>query len=229
MSARALARTAIPGLYFSQNFHTVSEQERLLKIAFALHNTIVSQPVGEEQVHISKNHNLPEERTYRLLKWKEDGQILNPQYFESYGEVGHSLAYFRSQPGIPPVITTELVPRIQELGPVRSLKLKEPLAWNFTFNVYRPSHSNPDTVAAFPFHVDIPENGEFTSITNVKGEARFEIKREDGPSFEFHLTPGSLLLLTGEARWDWKHRILPMPIQDCKSSIQRISMVLGAN
>lgn len=39
--------------------------------------------------------------------------------------------------------------------------------------------------------------------------------------------PGSIVILSGEARWKWVHRVLRIPEQECEGEVQRISLVLG--
>ncbi|KAK3277178.1 hypothetical protein CYMTET_14802 [Cymbomonas tetramitiformis] len=104
---------------------------------------------------------------------------------------------------IPKFIHEELISRITQLNEVQMLasRAKRTLDWRFTLNVYKEKNSQQ---AGFDWHKDIAANGEITSITTILGLADFEIRPEDGTSFStssFPLTPGSVVLLSGESRW----------------------------
>jgi alkylated DNA repair dioxygenase AlkB len=85
--------------------------------------------------------------------------------------------------------------------------------------------------------------GDITCITTVSGEAVFEIRQESTPSqasqntspiYSIPLTAGSFVLLSGESRWKWEHRVLPKSISEVSevvvnvsNDVGRISLVLG--
>ena len=84
--------------------------------------------------------------------------------------------------------------------------------------------------AGFDWHKDIATNGEITSITTIFGNATFQIRPEDKTSYSatysLPLIPGSIVLLSGDSRWRWEHRVLSQETSTA-DSIGRISMVLG--
>ncbi len=99
------------------------------------------------------------------------------------------------------------------------------LTWKLTMNFYK----NIDgTVAGFPFHVDLPANGIVTMILNVQREVLFQIAKDEVVT-DIHLPVGSLLVLSGESRYEWKHRVLPMASSGTASAggVERVSLVLG--
>jgi alkylated DNA repair dioxygenase AlkB len=83
-------------------------------------------------------------------------------------------------------------------------------------------------IAGFPFHVDIPSNGVVTMILNVQRAVRFEIANGGEPT-AIELPVGALLLLSGESRYVWKHRVLPSAAPPGASGhpVERVSLVLG--
>jgi alkylated DNA repair dioxygenase AlkB len=81
------------------------------------------------------------------------------------------------------------------------------------------------------WHKDIAVNGIMTSITTVLGDGYFEIKPDDPDSqvsYKLKLSPNSLVVLSGDSRWRWVHRVIRKH-QDSVSAgiINRISLVLG--
>ena len=83
-------------------------------------------------------------------------------------------------------------------------------------------------VAGFPFHVDILANGVVTMILNVQREALFQITKGEAVT-DIRLPVGSLLVLSGESRYEWKYRVLPMAASGSggPGGIERVSLVLG--
>ena len=91
---------------------------------------------------------------------------------------------------------------------MRALKsAQQPLQWNFTFNIYAPDPKG-SLVPGFPFHIDRPKNGEITAIFTLLNAAELQMKRKEeaAVSFSTLLTPGSIVVLSGEARWSRKMR-----------------------
>lgn len=81
--------------------------------------------------------------------------------------------------------------------------------------------------ALFPWHTDLAANGEITAIATLLAPATLEFApHADHPGVPTTIDamPGSLVLLSGEARWEWVHRALPHPGAAGK---ERISLVLG--
>ncbi len=99
------------------------------------------------------------------------------------------------------------------------------LKWKLTMNFY---HGHDGKIAGFPFHVDIPSNGVVTMILNVHREVLFQIAHEEIVE-DVELPVGSLLILSGESRYQWKHRVLPKELGNSPSSgeVERVSLVLG--
>jgi hypothetical protein len=46
---------------------------------------------------------------------------------------------------------------------------------------------------------------------------------------QLQLTPGSILLMSGESRWDWLHRVVPKQLENEQHQypFHRMSLVLG--
>ncbi|HEX4608289.1 MAG TPA: hypothetical protein VH092_08795, partial [Urbifossiella sp.] len=100
------------------------------------------------------------------------------------------------------------------------------LTWKLTMNFYKRVGGR---IAGFPFHVDIPANGVVTMILNVQREAVFQITKDGEDVTEIRLPVGSLLVLSGESRYQWKHRVLPMAGSGAVAlgGVERVSLVLG--
>ena len=221
--------------------------------------------------YLSKQHNLKSNESFKRLTLStfDPAKFLQCQHFEQYGEDGHKLTYFIGTKNIPTFIERGLVKSLEMLPEVAQLKAEKhsktgngELDWNFTFNVYRNGPHKPGVVPGFPFHTDIPSNGEITFIYPLLSSATLEMKRElpelhqqqckqqvdihqpqlcgSAPSEEIHtysteLPAAALLMLSGEARWEWQHRVLPQQVhstgvdtvQDTEGKIWRISLVLG--
>jgi hypothetical protein len=99
------------------------------------------------------------------------------------------------------------------------------MLWKLTVNYYK---NTGKAVAGFPFHVDLPANGVVTMILNIQREVKFQIAKDEVVK-DLMIPVGGLLILSGESRYNWKHRVLPMEGNDldAKNSIERISLVLG--
>lgn len=98
------------------------------------------------------------------------------------------------------------------------------LTWKLTANFYRRTNG---AVAGFPFHVDIPTNGVVTMILNVQRAARFEIAKGDACE-ALDMPVGALLILSGESRYEWMHRVLPSAEPGAGGhAVERVSLVLG--
>lgn len=219
----------IPGLTYQPKFLDEETQHTLRNEALQLHTKVCTHQKGAS-VHKSKGHNLPFEKQYKLLHFEDvSGRKINAQSFTNYGSSGHDLTYFINNQNIPKFIHEGLVARISQMDTVQALasKIENPLNWRFTFNVYKEEKSQQ---ASFDWHKDISSNGEITSITTILGSATFQIRPEDRTSdsdtYSIPLTPGSIVLLSGDSRWKWEHRVLPQKAS-VVDSIGRISLVLG--
>lgn len=113
------------------------------------------------------------------------------------------------------------------------------------------------TISGFPFHMDLPANGPITMIATLLHPATLQLVHKDHQEAVEHaegsgghadhdgrissvlMEPGSLLVLSNESRWDWRHRVLPtkpvLPKQQLGSSpdgsgdIARMSIVFGCS
>jgi len=175
----------------------------------------------------SAEHNLASEESFVKVNLEENSQRnLRCEYFPKYGEEGHALAYFRGNNNLPSFIDQEFLSTLhQSLNNAGITTPERKLQWKLTVNYYK---SIADSVAGFPFHVDIPSNGVVTMIMNVQREAHFQIAKDDLME-EVIIPVGGLLVLSGESRYEWKHRVLPMKSASLAAAngIERVSLVLG--
>ncbi len=226
---------AVPGLFVYPDYFPPVACAALLRESLALYARLedAAEPGKVEKVHVpqpefvrSARHNLPGEEFYTRVSLEEaGGRALNCEYFPRYGEDGHALCYFRGGPNLPDFVRGDLVDRVR--GTMEEAGLARPdqeLTWKLTANFYR---SVGGTVAGFPFHVDIPANGVVTMILNVQREALFQIAKGEA-SMDVHMPVGCLLVLSGESRYEWKHRVLPSPGGGgAPGGVERVSLVLG--
>lgn len=226
----------INGLYFFENFFSKEDCKNLIKGALENNQQLeanvkpdtklFSANIPQPKFVTSENHNLSTEEKYTPVKIRESAsKMLSCEYFPSYGEDGHALAYFRGNKNLPSYINA-ILPTIEKV--INDLEINpstQVLRWRLTLNFYKQIEG---LVAGFPFHVDIPANGVSTMILNIHNKAIFQIKKDDVIK-EIELPVGSLLILSGESRYEWKHRVLPSQIDAARvdEEIQRISLVLG--
>lgn len=187
--------------------------------------------------YLAKQHNLATDDFYQKIRLSDEGgKMLDAQHFAKYGDHGHSLTYFIGTSNVPHYVRSNLIPSLEKLNPplnenASSLKGTD---WRFSFNIYRGTHTQR---AGFPWHIDTASNGESTVIYTLLSEAKMELKRPEDSSAVYTVTlpPNSLLVLGGEARWKWQHRVLSENI-DAESSaalanetaVKRLSLVLGS-
>lgn len=202
-------------------------------------NTAIPQP---KQGRISQAHNLAEERSFIPLKVPDPtaataGKVRQCEHFAAYGSKHHALTYFRGNHNIPSFMDPILA-ALNELDVVRALQTeaKRDLHWKLTLNNYQARDGGDDSVALaeaggalFPWHTDLAANGDITAISTLLAPAIIEFAPhadlcEDQIPTTIVARPGSLVLLSGAARWDWVHRALPHPDAAGK---RRISLVLG--
>lgn len=104
--------------------------------------------------------------------------------------------------------------------------------WRLTLNHYPPAPETSQTRRGFPWHRDLFANGASTMILNLGAPGALEFGEEppsetpvDGllyssdhsvtaqdsvrPLERITLTDGDLLVLTGRARWEYLHRVVP--------------------
>lgn len=214
----------IPGLVYQPDFLDEETRSSLYDQTLQLHTKIGTHRKGAS-TYKSKGHNLPFERHYKLLYFEDiPGRKIKAQSFTDYGSPGHELTYFINNENIPNLIREGLISHMCQMDPVQALV---PDNWRFTFNVYKEKGFEQ---AGFDWHKDISSNGEITSITTIYGTANLQIRPEDRTSYSatysLPLTPGSIVLLSGDSRWKWEHRVLSQP-SSTNSPIGRISLVLG--
>lgn len=136
----------------------------------------------------------------------------------------------------------------QELAEQRDQRGKEagaPVKWRMTLNHYLPheADSPSQTVerVGFPWHRDLDANGAASMILALGSAGKLEFGRasepaqSDGllasheqqsvePLAEVTVHPGSLLVLTGAARWQLIHRVVP---EGGAEVPERLSLVFG--
>lgn len=229
-------QTIVPGLVIYRNFLGKKLPEMTEK-AVDLHLNIaedLKRSHGEiRKTHVSKQHNISSERSYQLVKVREAaGKVLQGQHFLDYGDLGHTLTYFIGNGNIPDFIKEELILRIQEIAEVKALGEVEKLNWRFTFNAYKAGNQK---LSGFAFHKDIASNGIITLIYSIGARSLFQIRLPGEPltTQAFPLVSDSLVLLSGEARWNFEHSVIPVDIRSDSlldrrvKEIRRFSLVLG--
>lgn len=185
------------------------------KSAFVPQPTFVSEKPGSLQSRANFS---------RVEFLDMDNRKLTCEYFPQYGEPGHDLVYLRGSNNLPSYVSDVLPLIIEFLASKNILPEKFQNSWRLTMNFYDSVNGR---LAGFPFHVDIPANGVVTMILNVEREVIFEIT--DGERLEaLSLPVGALLILSGDSRYKWKHRV--KPIIEKGSVVERsgrVSLVLG--
>jgi hypothetical protein len=232
-------QAAPQGLRFIPQLVNRQAQEHILQESLNLYRQIElkaqDSTAQKTSTYLSRQHNLQRDEYYKFIRFPDKtGKTLDSQHFEKYGEEGHTLTYFIGTKNVPAFVQEALISPIESLEEVRTLKAQKnpaaPLDWKFTFNTYRIPKSRPGHVPGFDFHIDTPSNGEITAIFTLLSEAQVEMKPDmsSPPTFSATLIPGSLFLLSGDARWNWLHRVIPKKLAHMDSEmIQRISLVLG--
>ena len=202
---------------------------------------MIPQP---KEGRISKAHNLAMERKFVSLNVRDpaaNGEFRKCEHFSEYGSKYHSLTYFRGNENLPRVLDPILA-ELRNLDVVKNLSKSTTgdgdaigLHWKLTLNDYkRREAGDSDSLAEaggalFPWHTDLAANGEITAIATLLAPAVLEfapysdLGAADWPT-RIVAKPGSLVLLSGEARWKWVHRAVPHPDATDKA---RISLVLG--
>ena len=202
----------------------------------------------------SQAHNLAAERAFVPLRVSDpavgSSAARRCEHFAHYGSRHHSLTYFRGNENIPSVMDP-IVATLRELDVIQALSRAETMAsgdslglhWKLTLNHYKPRDCVADGGAGvdddaalaeaggalFPWHTDLAANGEITAIATLLAPAVIEfaphvdLTAADTPT-RVTAAPGSLVLLSGPARWEWVHRAVPHADAAGK---ERISLVLG--
>lgn len=194
---------------------------------------------------LSQQHNLSSDEYYERVEiLDDDGKKRRAQYFDKYGDHGHQLTYFMNNSNIPSFIVDNVISKLLNVKEIKDLG-DEDLNWMFTFNAYNFQRDS-GIIPGFPYHVDSDFNGDVTVILSLMCGASMEVRPLPAPGattdpkdkkyhMRFELSPGSLVLLSGEARWLWQHRTVPRSIKGGESDtgstegndMQRMSLVLG--
>jgi hypothetical protein len=180
---------------------------------------------------ISRAHNLQRERKFVPLRVKDpvDQTERRCEHFAEYGSAAHALSYFRGNENIPAVCEPILAALLKEEAVT---SLGDQLHWKLTLNDYKASTEDALAEAGgalFPWHTDLAANGEITAISTLLAPAIMEfaphadLAANEKPT-RIVAKPGTLVLLSGDARWKWVHRAMPHPDAAGKA---RISLVLG--
>jgi hypothetical protein len=227
---------AISGLFLFPDYFPSTQCAKVVRETLTLYSRLERAATGTakvEQAHIpqpelvrSARHNLASEEFFtRVVLVEADQRQLRCEYFPRYGEDGHALAYLRGNANLPDFIGGPLLASIRRtMEEAGLLQPDQELTWKLTVNFYR---NIGGIVAGFPFHVDIPANGVVTMILNVQREALFQIAKGDVLT-DIQLPVGALLVLSGESRYEWKHRVLPMTGgAGSLGEVERVSLVLG--
>lgn len=222
----------VPGLFIFPQYFSSSQRQNIVQGALALYESLklidsaeLSAQIPQPDFVVSQKHNLTSREQYTRVQLSDrSGNELRGEYFPKYGEAGHSLCYLRGNDNLPD-FAREILPQLNSTMVASKLSRRDDeLKWKLTVNYYLALAGR---VAGFPFHVDIPANGVVTMILNVHSTAQFEITNGTVTE-QLSLTPGMLLVLSGDSRYQWKHRVLP---KDCptldNAELERISLVLG--
>lgn len=196
---------------------------------------------------------------------RRGGEVLNCEHFEGYGRADiHDLTYFqrnRNIPGYAQAVVLEIA-QLPEVAAVAAAvaDARDTLEWRMTLNAFTavesavdPSVQGGDDEALFPWHVDLPANGDVTAILTLGRAGRIQFARPhlttpDAPHSDgnrqgeseggresdcdgtqptvtepltIDLEPGSLLVASGAARWDFVHRVVPLPFAPADDAVAR--------
>lgn len=227
----------VPGLFVFAGYFDPDQRARVLSESLRIANGLTAavadgadlRTVGIPQPAFvrSQKHNLQSEEQFtRATLVEPDGRDIRCEFFPRYGEDGHALGYFQGNDNLPDFVRGELLDRVHRTVEAEGLaEVGQPLKWKLTMNFYR---NVGGVVAGFPFHVDIPSNGVVTMILNVHREALFQIAKGE-TLVDVELGLGDLLILSGESRYEWKHRVQPRASAGGvpENAIERVSLVLG--
>ena len=251
----------MPGLLYLPQFVNAVQHNALVASCLALRRRVAAAADGQHAAAASipqpeyvksAEHNLRTEEAFVPVQVDDDGGDwpwplaededllrLRCEHFARYGEDGHELTYFRGNRNIPRFVSESVVKLAQMKVPAVK-DLAADLNWKLTMNAYRAVQGSHRT-AGFPFHVDIPANGEVTMILSLQRGATLQLAHEGDIQSQrltaVEMEPGGLLVLSGEARYNWRHRVLPMEDEHAEEmngkrlegDVRRISLVLGSS
>ena len=235
----------VPGLWLARNRVGGQIQTDLADRVVGIHNALTSL-LEFAPLHKAPSHNLDEGledktdgagvyRSVRLPDLGPGGESVVAQVFAGYGSEGHTLSYFLGRKNIPVNIGNTLIPVVEAL--VKECGIADEVSgdWRLSMNVYGEDGEKTGAVgdgeeeeeeeeeddASFGWHKDIGANGDFTAITSLAGVGEIEFRSPLGEVVGVALDPGSVLIASGPARWEWDHRVV-------STSPGRLSLVLGA-
>lgn len=145
-------------------------------------------------------------------------------------------------------VQAEVATSRRRVGRPRQPRPDERYKWRLTLNHYKSAAAPSDARLGFPWHRDLVANGASTMVLNLGATGALEFGAEpptapsgkplDGmlyssdhrvtaqdsvrPLERVTLTDGDLLVLTGRARWEYLHRVLPSA-----GGAERVSLVFG--
>lgn len=210
---------------------------------------------------ISKLHNLTSQESFQNVLIEDKDSTIKCEVFEKYGEEGHTLVYLQNNENVPhfvkDFISEKLLTNIESRNIIlENLKKSDDFrfkdgTWKLTVNYYDQVKNNTN-YSGFPFHTDIKSNGVVTVILSLESFARMDFikpkynmdgfhsteygKRDYVPTIDdsltqFLLEPRSLIIVYGEARYEWMHRVVGGESFDYNGKIYkrepRSSLVLG--
>jgi alkylated DNA repair dioxygenase AlkB len=221
----------VPGLLHIPAFFNNVECKALSRSSFHMirqaRQAAGKIPMSEEKP--IPNPNFPSPRIYKQVALaQESGHTIHGQYFDDrYSSKGHDLVYFITNSNVPDyfasyqkrllslLVQHQLMPAVPELH--------EEIRWKAVINAYEP---NPLQPPEFAWHIDVAINGEVTAILSLGEDAVLNMRPppfDEDPSSWYSqvLKDGSLIVLSGDARWKWQHRVVA-------PTGMRYSLVLGA-
>lgn len=237
----------MPGLYHLEGFMAKAQRERHIQLVSECRQLIHQQlallpPQLKFHSLTARSSN---EVALELPDAKGEIRHITAQVFAGYGQAEqdseHELISFPF--GVPPFVE-DIAMQISTHYLNASVRLFKPaMAAINTYDV----KTKPEA-SGFAWHRDILRFGKITAIYNLYGQATMELiqlkpefvtKLNDGfqgdlqalglstedlqkHTVRLSLTPGSLTLLTGVARYEALHRVLPMEVGE-----RRQSLVIG--
>jgi len=244
----------VPGLALLRDFLPAESQNSVLaevrRVAIAAEAGALR---GQRPPVVSPAHNLSSREEFVRVVLQEttrSEERISCEHFGRYGD-GHQLTYFRG--ALPSMnLGKRWFDRLESLPWVvqelreqreRGRQVRCPTKWRMTLNRYSPGETGSGLVrrAGFPWHRDLEANGAVTMILALGSPGRLQfgqaadlpdglVPRELRQSLEpkvlatVSLQPGALLVISGAARWELLHRVLPL---DSVDAPERFSLVFG--
>jgi len=209
--------TSVPGMLMYKNFISPQHHEYILKKALR-DQRLMKKYIAERQPPMStmKVHQFNLE-SYSPVKLVDDeGHGRSAQTYPVYIEPGRTLALFVGYDNVPIYVWNLLRDMKSDIEEMKTMKVLDELMWRLTMNFY--DMTKEDIVP--PFHREVEENGIITTILALENPSTVEMIKggytKDGfpkdskyKIEKIELDPMSMLVMTGEARWEWLYRVLP--------------------